>query len=343
MTFRKIVSISIAFSFIVLFVTGVLSYLQAYARITATLHTVFGILFSVGVFCHIANNIKPLKRYGSEKKTIAVFSVVSFLFLGAYFQAAPFQKLMDYGAAQKATTEKTLNQTTYEIIEMNTHKAIQLTLDVLRSKHYWHPQMAVWTEDVEGNYLETIFVTKATAKGLFFGGRSKDNFKTFDAEQSASSDYRRVNALPVWSHKRNVPYADSMFVPTPDHPLPDGISGATIVDNFKLQSSIDTVRKFKLHVELNVAFDDNEFYSEFDFPDDEIFHSGTGQLGQPSIVFSTTIDMNDNKDYYLMDLIGHGHQSGQNGKIYTDLSTLTTAKEIVERIVVGVKRIEKDR
>ena len=86
-----------------------------------------------------------------------------------------------------------------------------------------------------------------------------------------------------------------------------------------------------------MAFDDNEFYSEYDFPNDEIFHNGTGQLGQPSIIFDAFIDMNDQKDYYLMELIGHGHHSGQNGNINQDLSTLTTAKHIVERIIVGVK------
>ena len=82
------------------------------------------------------------------------------------------------------------------------------------------------------------------------------------------------------------------------------------------------VKNLPLNIEINVAFDDNEFYSEFDFPDDDTFHNGTGQLGQPSIVFNTAIDMKDGKDYYLMELIGHGHHSGQNGTLYIDLSRL---------------------
>jgi len=47
--------------------------------------------------------------------------------------------------------------------------------------------------------------------------------------------------------------------------------------------------------------------------------------------------MEDSKKYYLMELIGHGHRSSQNGSINSDLTKLTTALEIVERIVVGVK------
>jgi hypothetical protein len=337
MTFRKIISLSIALSFIILLTTGVLSYLQDYSRITATLHTVFGLLFSVGVLFHLSNNFRPIKNYAKGKIIFAIITVLALFFYGAYYQTEPFNAFMDYGTKLKANSEKELNLSTYEIAEMNLNKDIQLTIDLLRSEHYWHPQMAVWVEDIQGNYVETIYVSKATAKGLFFGGRSKENFKTFDENNDAEGDYRRVNALPVWSHKRGVQYEDGMYVPTNETPLPDGYTGATFIDNFKLLSSIDSTDRFKLKIEINVAFDDNEYYSEFDFPDDEIFHNGTGQLGQPSIIFETSIDMNDGRDYYLMELVGHGHQSGQSGDIYEDLSTLTTAKEIVERIVVGVK------
>jgi len=173
-------------------------------------------------------------------------------------------------------------------------------------------------------------VSRATAQGLFFGGRSKDNFRTADQNKEKSNDYIRVDALPIWSHKRGVQYTDGMYVPTKEDPLPDAITGVTFVDNFMLLSSMDGDSKFKLRIELNVAFDDNEYYSEDDFP-------GTGQLGQPSILFGAEINMNDNKGYYLLNLIGRGHHSGQNGLLYEDLSSLTTALEIVERIVVGVK------
>lgn len=245
--------------------------------------------------------------------------------------------MMDYGAKLKAGSGKEINLSEYLVVEMGAQKEIELSIDLLRSEHYWHPQMAVWTEDSQGNYLETVFVSKATAKGLFFGGRSKDNFKTFDENKDAVGDYRRVNALPVWSHKRGKVYADGMYTPTNQNPLPDVITGETLTDNFKLLSSVQHSDSFVLKIEINVAFDDNEYYSEYDFPDDEVYHNGTGQLGQPSIIFETPINMNDGKNYYLMELMGHGHHSGQTGDIYTDLSTLTTAKQIVERIVVGVE------
>lgn len=337
MTFRKLISLSIAVSFVVLFVTGVLSFFQPYSNHTATLHTVFGVLFTFGVVFHLKNNFRSIILYLKGKLPLFIVLIGVLVFFAGYYQMYPLNKFMDFGAKQKATSEKELNRTVFELVEMNTLKDIQLSIDVLRSEHYWHPQMAIWIEDTEGNYKETLFVSKATAKGLFFGGRSKENFKDFDEIKNASGDYRRVNALPVWSDKRGVKYADGLFVPPSNQPLPDAITGATITDNFQLITSIDKLKEFTLKIEINVAFDDNEYYSAYDFPDDEVFHNGTGQLGQPSIIFEAKVNMNDDKNYYLMDLVGHGHHSGQNGIIYKDLSGLTTAKKIIERIVLGVQ------
>ncbi|WP_106790782.1 hypothetical protein [Aquimarina sp. Aq78] len=336
MNYRKIISLSIAISFIVLLSTGVLSYFKEYSRVVATLHTIFGLLFSLGIVFHLKNNFRSIKIYTKGKPIVLILFISFLFFIGASYQVTPFTELMDFGATQKAISKKELNLTSYQIVEMNMANDIQLTIDLLRSEHYWHPQMAVWLEDENSNYIETLFVSKATAKGLFFGGRSKDNFKNFDENKDASGDYRRVNALPVWSYKRDVQYPDGLYVPPSNNPLPDAITGATILDNFKLLSSVKNLSKFKLKIEINVAFDDNEYYSEYDFPEDGTFHNGTGQLGQPSIIFETFIDMNDDKKYYLMELIGHGHHSGQDGNVNSDLSTLTTAKRIVERIVVGV-------
>jgi len=336
MTFRKIISLSISLSFIVLSITGILSYFNVYSRVLATLHTIFGLVFIVGILFHFKNNFGSIKRYSKGKIFVFLTLAIALFFFGVYYQLEPFKAIMDFGAKLKATDKQELNHSSYEMIEMNTEDDLKLTIDVLRAEHYWHPQMAIWTEDMRGNYLQTLFVSKATANGLFFGGRSKENFKDFDAKKKLSGDYRRVNALPIWSHKRGVQYEDGLYVPTNDDPLSDAISGATITDNFILKTSTNSTSVFKLKIELNVAFDDNEYYSEYDFPDDEIFHNGTGQLGQPSIVFDTQIDMKDGKNYYLMELIGHGHRSGQTGELFEELNTLTTAKQIVERIIVGV-------
>ncbi|KXJ04281.1 hypothetical protein AC249_AIPGENE3254, partial [Exaiptasia diaphana] len=256
----------------------------------------------------------------------------------AYFETPPFNQVMSFGTKLRATQKQEVDHNNREVIEMNMDGETQLSIDLLRGEHYWHPQMAIWIEDSSGNFIQTLFISRASAEGLFFGGRSKENFKTFDEQTDATGDYRRVDALPVWSHKRNIRYDDGMYVPPNHQPIVDGTSGPTISESFLLKTSTDELKRFHVRVEINVAFDDNEYYSEFDFLDDETYHSGTGQLGQPSIIFEAEVDTDDEQNYYLMNLIGHGHRSGQTGELYNDLSTLTTAKHIVERIVLGVKK-----
>ncbi len=338
MTKRKWIGLSVGVSFVVLLITGLLSYLQPYARTIATVHTVFGIVFSIGAILHIRNNFKILQLYSKGKILWIVLCGGLAISIGSYFQIMPFNYLMDIGAQRKVKSKQTVDHSKYEVVDMDLSEDIKITLDALKGEHYWHPQMAVWIESEEGDYIATLFVSKATARGLFFGGRNKTNFKTFDEQKSRSVSYRRVNALPVWSHSRNVKHEGGMLVPSRSTPLPDAISGETLTDNFILNSSISDRSRFVIKVEINVAFDDNEYYSEYDFPDDDVFHNGTGQLGQPSIIFNALIDMEDHKSYYLMDLVGHGHHSAKNGKIYTDMSRLTTAKAIIERIVVKVNR-----
>jgi len=53
-------------------------------------------------------------------------------------------------------------------------------------------------------------------------------------------------------------------------------------------------------------------------------------------VYAVTIDPSDLMDEYVFNPIGHGHYSGKDGRLYTDLSTLTTALKIFTKISVVV-------
>ncbi|HEX6893107.1 MAG TPA: hypothetical protein VF141_20500 [Chryseolinea sp.] len=175
---------------------------------------------------------------------------------------------------------------------------------------------------------------------MFYTGRSASNFKESDevkVEENTST--RRVDALPYWSHKRNHRYDDGFFSPPPNDPLPDAISAATPRENFYFksgESAIEDMTSFRVMVEVNVAFDENEYYSEYDFLEDSLYHGGTGLLGQPSLIYGKSINRADKERYHVLPLLGHGHHSGATGDLIAELSTITTAKEIVERIVVGI-------
>ena len=270
-----------------------------------------------------------------------VLLVLASLFAFTYYEPTPVKKLMDWRATRNTQAISKVSLSEYQVYDHSMGEDPDITVDFLKGKHFWNPQVAIWIEDSSGNYIETLLVTTSTAKGLFYSGRSASNFKeTDEAKVAENTPTRIVDALPYWSHKRNHKYNDGLYSPPPGEPLPDGITGATPKENFYFKatdSGIKDLNTFKVMVEVNVAFDENEFYSEYDFLEDSLYHGGTGLLGQPSLIYGTTINKKDNQRYYVLSLLGHGHHSGANGDLISDFSTVTTAKYVVERIVIGVK------
>jgi hypothetical protein len=276
-----------------------------------------------------------------RKEVLVVSSFAGVLFLAAYFEWQPVNTIMDWKAKANARGNHAPSVSDYNTIDHSDGSDPFITVDFKSGKHFWHPQIAIWLEDSIGNYLETLVVTTSTARGLFYSGRSANNFMQFDnLKNDENAPTRRVDALPVWSHKKGTPYYDGFFSPPPDQPLPDGITMATPAGNFILkdQAKLPDMTSFRVMVELNVAFDENEYYSEYDFAGDSIYHGGTGLLGQPSIIYSVLITNTDDANYYVLKEFGHGHHSGADGSIDKELDKLTTARHVTERIVVGINR-----
>lgn len=272
-----------------------------------------------------------------------VLTVLASLFAFTYYEPPPIKRLLDWRTTRNTQTINDISISEYQIYDHTEGEDPDITIDFMKGKHFWNPQVAIWVEDSTGNYIETLLVTTSTAKGLFYAGRSASNFKESDeVKVEENTPTRRVDALPYWSHKRNHKYNDGFYSPPPGEPLPDGITGATPKDNFYFkatESGIENLTAFRVMVEVNVAFDENEFYSEYDFLDDSLYHGGTGLLGQPSLIYGVTINKQDKDPYYILKCLGHGHHAGGNGELFTDLSTVTTAKYVVERIVVGINEI----
>jgi hypothetical protein len=276
-----------------------------------------------------------------RKELIIITVLLSLIFAISYLEWKPVKKLMDWRSMRNAVAEKEIEFSNYQVYDRSNGEEPELTIDFVKGKHFWNPQVAIWLEDSSGKYIETLLVTTSTARGLFYSGRTAGNFKDSDDVKQVveNSSTRRVDALPYWSHKRNHKYADGFYSPPPNQPLPDAITSATPKNNFYFKSGsggIQGLDAFKVMIEINVAFDENEYYSEYDFPEDSVYHSGTGLLGQPSVIYEAIIRKTDHDRYYVMSLAGHGHHSGSSGELFREMETVSTAKYIIERVVVGV-------
>lgn len=205
-----------------------------------------------------------------------------------------------------------------------------LEIQFVTGEAFNHPSFAIWTEDLYGNYIETLYVTQYVAKGKFaFGEIEPGKWKNEPGEA------RRPATLPYWAHKRNIQAPDGLYVPSPETEVPDALTSATPKGNFVLETATSNTgnKKFRVLCEINQAWDANEFWTNDKFPNDNDYF---GSL-QPALVYAVTVNPNQSGKEYYLNPIGHSHPSGKTGELYTDLTTFSTAKEIANKIIVRLK------
>ena len=216
-----------------------------------------------------------------------------------------------------------------EIIKTNIDgQGNEIVITVTPGEAHNHPLMAAWIEDGNGNYIQTLYVSESIAKGFFkYADNSEGKWKP--------GKLIRPAALPVWAHSRGVKSAEGNYMPTMENPVPDAYTSATPKAGFVLDALTDVALpgKIKVLFEINQSWDWNEFWTNSKFPDDDEYKSSS----QPSLIYAVEIDLSDLKEKYQLKPIGHGHYNGSDGAINPDLSTITTAIDIVKDVTVVVK------
>ena len=206
----------------------------------------------------------------------------------------------------------------------------EIKIEFIKGETFNHPSFAIWTEDLEGDYIETLYVTEYVAKGKFgYGEIEPGRWKNEPGEA------RRPATLPYWAHKRNIKAPDGLYIPSPETPVPDAVTTATPKVDFILKTATSYSRnaKFRVLMEINQAWDSNSYWTNSQYPDNNDYF---GSL-QPALVYAVTVDPVNPEDEYHLNPIGHSHPTGASGKLFTDLTTLTTAKEIAHKIIVRLK------
>lgn len=184
------------------------------------------------------------------------------------------------------------------------------------------PQIAIWAEDKEGNYISTLYATHKIATQSW----------------QASGGNRRKEALPHWCSTRGVAYEDGLYLPTKKSPLTDGITGATPKGSFHIKMTpTQKLKQFVIKIEINHSTDWNEAYPKDAKEGDTNYSGGKKGSGQPAVVYAAKIDLDSGQKEFTAHLIGHSSPDGSNGEINTDTSSLTTALNIVKKITINIE------
>jgi len=207
-------------------------------------------------------------------------------------------------------------------------KGNTITISFKKGGSFYYPLIAVWLENPDSSYIQTLYVSKSLATGVFKYGRSEKN-------HWVPASRRAPQALPYWSHKRGVIADDGLYVPDQKTAVPDAYSGATPTTGFVLNTHSDSPLHgiVRILLELNQNWDWNEFWTNDKYPGDEYYKYSC----QPAVVYEAIVNIDSATRYYLMHPIGHSHYSGKNGLLYKDLGSLTTALHIADSIVVAIK------
>lgn len=189
---------------------------------------------------------------------------------------------------------------------------MEITFNIVLAKKSC--QMAIWLINEKGVFIDTVYVTRKTAqKGL--GNRGGE----LDDRLGGS----RLSTLPVWAYQRGVDYGEGNFYPPKDKALIDAITSATpkageFVWVWRPTKPLEPGKYF-YNIEVNKSFDDNEH------------HNYSWYRGQPSVIWQGGLVIGKQISESEAKIIGHGNTAGTDGKLRSDLSSLTTAIHLIKK------------
>lgn len=361
---RSFISLSILLGLTILVITSLLMFLKPHQQWVALLHTIFGFWLLLLLGWHIKNNLKPLKSYlrntSSGKINFVPWGSAGLfmvLLVSVYQQLQPFMHFYQWGQTLRAASAGVVDEQQQVFqLRLNQPEAASgpaFTIQFQKGPFLMWPQYAIWLETMDGKFIQPLYITSKLANNNFANKvirkhpervftenpftTGEDDAEIFEYQWDEASKNERIRpeSLPVFLHALGVRSATGMMVPETSTPTLDAYAGATMTENFLLttQALDDLPMQFKIRFEINQSFDFNEYYSSNRFPDDAIY-SGNGFSAQPSVVYEAVMDRKNDQQLYRLTLIGQGHHSGKDGKINLDTSKLTTAKQIVDRVIV---------
>ena len=368
---RAFVTLSTFLSLLIMLITSVLMFSTRYDNTTALVHTLLGFLLISFAAWHLMNNINQLKQYfisgGWSRSsrfrlalpTAAGCVLIMLLLNLAGFQ--PFVQFYQWGTTLRVTSNPTETTGTLNYLMINKQSSksdnSRISVDMRKGPAFLWPQYAIWLESLDGKDIYPLYVTSSIATNNFtnhvtlketnqifinnpFRQKGFVFSNVFNAKNDPDTKHTRIRpeSLPVFLHRLGIQNEEGMFVPHGDQILPDAVTGATMKESFVYRTQIEQKLEgqFLVRFEINQSFDFNDYYRSDKFPDDPIY-SGSGFSGQPSVVYEALVDFDSEQKFYLMHLVGHSHHSGADGKLYTDLINITTAKQLVDRIVIELQ------
>jgi uncharacterized protein YhhL (DUF1145 family) len=325
---RHLVNFGLLFSFSALSVTGVLAYLRPFSITVTQIHIIAGFVTLVLVLMHMLarlpyfkNRISKGRQGASLRIQVILFGTVfGFLVYGSVSSIPPSSWLINNSYEHRNSSQIVRSSSLVGFEEPAPYRkwivrgsqddngsGLSIYLSFQEELNPM-PSIAVWAESTTGSMIETLFLEQSLAY----------------SEVPLWEDYKtqRSHILPLWRHRYTLL---SGIKPSGEV---DAVSGATESHQFALDPYFEKGKgnEFILCVEINAPEDITEKFS------DPI-------LGQPSLLYTSLIDVDREDPYYLFELTGHGGGDAlETGNVQYDLDIIDSGKGMKDLFLAKLEK-----
>jgi Domain of unknown function (DUF4405) len=231
---KNLISLTVAFAFLALSITGILLFIKQKPHFVEITHTLFGLLFVGFAIFHIINNWSSIVGYSKERKTgklqkewIVAASIFGVILIGGVTEL--LEPVAEAGRIFAAKRPPRAEQLSF--IKVETNKEVggtKVKVMIEKSKETELPLIAVWTEDSTHAFIENIFIPSKIASMPESEEEAREGH--FDM-----ADFK-PESLERWPSKAKI-----------KTPI---FEGETPHDNFVINSNTSAKGKFYLMVEV---------------------------------------------------------------------------------------------
>ncbi|WP_435355976.1 DUF4405 domain-containing protein [Emticicia sp. SJ17W-69] len=161
---KNIISLSVAFAFLALSITGILLYIKQKAHAVEMTHTIFGLIFVGFAIFHIINNWSSITGYSKERKSGKyqkefIIAGIAFLVILAGAVTELLEPVAEAGRIFAGKRPPRPEQLSFNEVTTNKDvKGTALSIMVQKAKETELPVTAIWVEDSAHNFVENLFV-----------------------------------------------------------------------------------------------------------------------------------------------------------------------------------------
>ena len=235
---KNIISLTIAFAFLTMAITGILLYIKQKAHAVEITHTLFGLLFIGFAAFHVINNWGSITSYSKDKKSgkfqkelVVASSIFGVLLIGSVTEL--FEPLAEAGKFFAGKRPERAQMLNFEEVKTNQEtKGQAAEITIQKGEHVDLPATSIWIETADRKFAETIFIP-ATIQTLPSGVEDvREALREGEATKTpfSATNFKALNAKNA-AAKAN-------------------FEGVTPLENFLIKTKINTPTPFVVVVEI---------------------------------------------------------------------------------------------